>query len=245
MIKTLFFDIYQTLIDVDIEQKNIHKAWELFDNYIIKPGKAHINIPFEQLVQMQESRFYENKDRSIHHRDFKESIKEAFNKYYSLNIEDQALNNLIWEFRTRSREYFNLYPLVMDTLKKLAVKYTLATTSIAHGSYALKELEKLGIKQYFSHFILSSNSGYKKPSSQFFRIALEQTNTKPKEAIMIGDNLKEDIWGAQKLNIWTILIKNRITLKQHVNVIPDETVSIDNFDHIIDAVKRIEKYNLH
>lgn len=241
MIKTLLFDIYQTLIDVDIEQKNIHRAWEIFERYILSIGKDKLTIPFEQLVNIQSNKFYEGKDKRIHHRDFKESIREVFNYYYNLDINEEKLNELIWQFRTESRDYLNLYPLVTSTLEILANKYTLATASIAHESYAIKELEILGIKKYFSHFILSSNSGYKKPAIEFFRLALKQTNTHPEEAIMIGDNLQADIWGAQQLNIWTILIKNEITFKKISTITPTEIVSINHFNHVINAINNIEK----
>lgn len=241
MIKTLLFDIYQTLVDVDIEQKNIHKAWKIFDTYIINLGKSYIGIPFEQLVKRQENIFYEGKNRDVDHRDFKESIKEAFNKNYNIKLEDRVLEKLIWEFRTKSRDYYNIYPKVKDTLKKLASKYTLATASIAHGSFTMRELEELGIKKYFSHFIFSSNAGYKKPAKEFYETVLKQTNSQPHETIMIGDNLIQDIWGAQQLGIWTILIENPITLKSDSKIIPSEIVPVEHFDRLKKIIERIEQ----
>lgn len=241
MIKTLLFDIYQTLVDVDIEQKNIHKAWNFFDTYIVNLGKSYIGIPFEQLVKRQEIKFYEGKNRDINHRDFKESIREAFNDYYHINLEDKELEKLIWEFRTKSRDYCNIYPKVEDTLKKLANKYTLATASIAHGSFTMRELEELGIKKYFSHFIFSSNTGYRKPAKEFYDAVLRKINSQPHEAIMIGDNLRQDIWGAQQLNIWTILIANPISLKFDSKIVPNEIVPIEHFDRLEKAIEKIEQ----
>lgn len=245
MIKTLLFDIYQTLVDVDIEQKNMRNAWKIFDTYIINLGKSYIGIPFEQLVKRQENIFYEGKNRDVDHRDFKESIKEAFNTNYSIKPEDKELEKLIWEFRTKSRDYCNIYPKVKDTLKKLANKYILATASIAHGSFTMRELEELGIKKYFSHFMLSSNTGYKKPAKEFYNSVLKSTNSQPHETIMIGDNLYQDIWGAQQLGILTVLIANPITLKFDPKIIPNEIVPIEHFDELEKAIEKIEKGNLH
>lgn len=241
MIKTLLFDIYQTLVDVDVEQKNIHKAWNLFDTYIANLGKSYIGTPFEQLVKVQENKYYEGKNREVDHRDFKESIREAFNNYYKVGLEDRELEKLIWEFRTKSRDYYNVYPKVKDTLKKLANKYTLATASIAHGSFTMRELEELGIKKYFSYFIFSSNTGYKKPAREFYDVVLKQTNSQPHETIMIGDNLHQDIWGAQQLNIWTILMANPITLKFDSQIIPNEIVPTEHFDRLEKAIEKIEQ----
>ncbi len=241
MIKTLLFDIYQTLVDVDIEQKNIHKAWKIFDVYITNLGKSYIGIPFEELVKVQENKFYEGRNRDVEHRDFKESIKEALNNYYDVNIEDKELRKLIWKFRTESLDYYNIYPKVKDTLRNLVDKYTLATASITHSSFTMKELEKLKIKKYFSYFIFSSDTGYKKPAKAFYDIALRQTHSQPYETIMIGDNLHQDILGAQQLNIWTILIVNPITLKFDSQIIPNETVPIEHFDRLEKAIEKIEQ----
>lgn len=241
MIKTLLFDIYQTLVDVDIKQKNIHKAWMVFDTYITNLGKRYMGIPFEKLVKLQENKFYEGKNRDTEHRDFKEGIKEAFNNFYNVNLEDRILEKLIWEFRTKSRDYYNVYPKVKNTLKKLANKYTLATASIAHGSFTMRELEELGIKKYFSYFIFSSNTGYKKPAKEFYDVVLKQTHSQPHETIMIGDNLYQDIWGAQQLNIWTILIANPVTLKFDSKITPSEIVSIEHFDRLEKAIEKIEQ----
>lgn len=241
MIKTLLFDIYQTLVDVDIEQKNIRNAWKIFDTYIVNLGKNYIEIPFEQLAKRQENIFYEGKNRDVDHRDFKESIREAFNINYNIKAEDEELDKLIWEFRTKSRDYCNIYPKVKDILGKLANKYTLATASIAHGSFTMRELEELGIKKYFSHFIFSSNSGYKKPAKEFYETVLKQTDSQPYETIMIGDNLIQDIWGAQQLDIWAILIANPITLKFDPKIIPNEIVPIEHFDELEKAIEKIEQ----
>lgn len=241
MIKTIFFDIYQTLIDVDIEQKNIHRAWKIFDSFISKEYKVPNKNEFEQLVKIQENTFYEKKSRSINHRDFKESIREVFNSFYNIDVEEKKLDELIWEFRNKSRDYYNLYEDVKETLEMLAKEYVLATASIAHGSFTLRELKELGIDKYFSYFIFSSNSGFKKPSKEFYQYALEQVKSKPRECIMIGDNLVQDIWGAQQLKLWTILIKNPITSVFDSQIKPDEIVPVENFSMIKGAIKNIEQ----
>lgn len=241
MIKTIFFDIYQTLIDVDIEQKNIHNAWKVFDSFISEEYKKPIKNDFEQLVKIQENTFYEKKSRALNHRDFKESIREVFNNFYNIDVKGKKLDELIWEFRTKSRDYYNLYDDVKETLGILAKKYVLVTASITHGSFTLRELKELGIDKYFSYFILSSNSGFKKPSREFYEYALGQVKSMPQESIMVGDNLVQDIWGAQQLKLWTILIENPITSVFDSQIKPDEIVPVENFSMIKGAIKNIEQ----
>ncbi len=242
MITTLLFDIYQTLIDIDLSQKNLPNAWKVFDNFIQDVHNKRVISPFEGLVGVQNNNFYKKHDKNIYHRDFREDIREALYKNYDIKIEESKLSDLIWQFRNKSRAYYKLYPQVKETLKKLSSKYKLAVASIGHASYTVRELDELGIKDYFSYLFISSSVGYKKPSVEFFKSVLEQTNSRPNETIMIGDNLRTDIWGAQQLNIWTIYIRDTIIHQDNNNEItPNKTVSINNFKSLPKIVSEINE----
>jgi HAD superfamily hydrolase (TIGR01458 family) len=46
-----------------------------------------------------------------------------------------------------------------------------------------------------------------KPSAEFFRLALEDMDASPRETAMIGDDIRTDVGGAQKMGMFGILVK--------------------------------------
>lgn len=49
-----------------------------------------------------------------------------------------------------------------------------------------------------------------KPSEKYFNMALKRTNSKPENTIIIGDDINTDIFGANKLNVTSVLVKTGI-----------------------------------
>lgn len=74
-----------------------------------------------------------------------------------------------------------------------------------------------------------------KPSKTFFKIALDDMNIAPENAVMIGDDIINDIEGAQKAGIKGILVK---TGKYQQEAIDISSVTPDM---IIDSVKELRK----
>jgi putative hydrolase of the HAD superfamily len=60
--------------------------------------------------------------------------------------------------------------------------------------------------QYFNGAIIFSNEICKKPCKNIFLQALKKDNIIPNNAIMIGDNYKNDIIGAKKIGINTLYL---------------------------------------
>ena len=73
-----------------------------------------------------------------------------------------------------------------------------------------------------------------KPNKDFFSIAIESFKCKPNEIAMIGDDLVNDIYGAQKNDIIGILVKTGKFMSSDLkknDIIPD---------YIIDSIKDLE-----
>ena len=74
-------------------------------------------------------------------------------------------------------------------------------TKLARAEIQLKKIAHLGISDYIDFVITSEEVGAEKPSKRIFYAALDKLNCDPGEAVMIGDDLKKDISGAEKLGI--------------------------------------------
>ena len=67
-------------------------------------------------------------------------------------------------------------------------------------------LRGLGIEQYFDTITISSLSQAAKPAPKIFHLALEKHAVDPKDAVHVGDSLKEDVEGATKAGLTSVLI---------------------------------------
>ena len=79
---------------------------------------------------------------------------------------------------------------------------------IANQSFGTAErLRKWGLLRYIDVVAASAELGVAKPDRKIFDIAFEMANCSPKDGIMIGDRIDNDIIPAKKVGMKTIWIK--------------------------------------
>ncbi len=98
-----------------------------------------------------------------------------------------------FELRKSKDSKFLTYDYVIPLLKKLSQNYKLGL--ISNCTYYSAEIMKkeTSIFDYIDYEILSFQVGLLKPDLNIFLKMLEKANVKPEEALMIGDNLNNDI----------------------------------------------------
>lgn len=103
------------------------------------------------------------------------------------------------------------WELFDDTLPTLNILKNLGWNNIIvsnHVPELRKILEHLGLGGMFKDIINSAEVGYEKPNPMIYRLALEKTKGN-KDIWMIGDNIKADVIGAEKVGIKSILVRNK------------------------------------
>lgn len=99
-----------------------------------------------------------------------------------------------------------LYSDAAKCLEILSGRYKIGI--IANQSLGTKErLEQHGILQYIDLVIASEEEGVAKPDKRIFEIALNRSNCKPDEAVMVGDRIDNDIVPAKRMGMHTVWIK--------------------------------------
>ena len=143
------------------------------------------------------------------------AVNEPFEKIYDLAI------NFYKDNRKGDLEVMQLYglpklkwykedeELYADTvyvLERLSKKYKIGV--IANQSLGTAErLEQKGILKYIDLVIASAEEGVSKPDRRIFDIALSRAHCKPKNAVMIGDRVDNDIVPGKRIGMKTIWIK--------------------------------------
>ncbi|MBP5534727.1 MAG: HAD family hydrolase [Alphaproteobacteria bacterium] len=67
----------------------------------------------------------------------------------------------------------------------------------------VRKLKSLGLTNYVDLMVSNDEVGSDKPNPKMFKRALQKLNLKPKDVIMVGNDLERDIEGARKLGIST------------------------------------------
>lgn len=245
MKKVLFFDMYQTLVDTLIGDKKevVENSYRIiFSDFLIQNNidaeKANM---FYSKYKMLQDEFYLTHDQKTEHHDFKKVLAQTFQDIYTINIDDEVLNELIWRYRVLTRGDTRLYSGVKETLERLSKEYKIFIASYTQACYSLRELEELGVKSYFIGFVFSSDIGYKKMNDNFYKRCIEVSGMDAKDCVMIGDNTIEDMFMAHKNGMKTIWIKNPITMKKEgvCEVAHDKELAIEDFTMLDDLLNTL------
>ena len=203
-IRAVIFDCYSTLIDIktDEEKEEVFHYLSLYLQYYgakmnAESLKSALKSEREQYTYPKEERYLEI-DLEIVFRNVlkKERLDNPFLAESCCKL-----------FRVLSREHFQLFPDSLPVLEEMKKKgYPLAIVSDAQKVFCAQEGEILGITQFFSHTIMSTHFGFRKPDPRIFTIACTLLAIPPAEVVYIGNDLETDVKGAQGIGMKAILL---------------------------------------
>ncbi|ENH95962.1 hypothetical protein J416_13329 [Gracilibacillus halophilus YIM-C55.5] len=249
MIRTILFDLDDTLlwdkksvkqafeqtcqlaeekygIDKEaLEEKVREQAKELYQEYETYEFTQLIGInPFEGLWgNFLDDHTYFKKMAEI----VPDYRKKAWtNGLAQMGINDASFGEYLAEqFPMYRKQSPFVYEETFSVLKKLQGDYQLVM--LTNGSPDLQQT-KLSItpelKAYFDHIIISGAFGKGKPDPDLFEHALDVAEADREQSIMVGDNLKTDILGANRAGITSVWI-NRENKQALKDITPDYEIT--------------------
>ena len=132
-------------------------------------------------------------------------------------------------------EYINVCPTkpylidgALELLESITGKYGLHIITNGFDEIQGVKLRSGGIEHFFKEVITSGRAGYQKPEKEIFDFAIKEANTKPEEALMIGDNPLSDIEGAYLAGIDQVFYNPD---DQHCPIIP--TLEIKSLSELL------------
>lgn len=111
-------------------------------------------------------------------------------------------------FRALSAVRLRLFPWTLPLLgglREAGAKIYLLSN--AQACFTRDELEMLGLSHRFNGILLSSEAGWKKPSPQFFGIAMQRFSLSPANCIYVGNDLRDDVGGAREAGMKSVYIE--------------------------------------
>jgi putative hydrolase of the HAD superfamily len=141
--------------------------------------------------------------------------------------------------RAASRYRLQLYPGVEHTIKQLLPNYHLAIITDGQTAYAIPELNAVGLFGYFDPVIVSGDFGYRKPDKRLFARALTAMQMEPSEVVFVGNDMYNDVLGAEALGIKTVFFQSNQGQQEERGVEPDYIIY--NFPELLNAVRFFER----
>jgi HAD superfamily hydrolase (TIGR01662 family) len=208
MIHHLLFDLGGTLMH---SQEDWADTFALADLALSQKLHEH-NIELDTKVfRAYLQKYYDQRDRDNYETTYHFVLRELLVELGYAEVDETVLRSALDAMYSTTQGNWVLEEDAIETLQKLKSKeYCLGIFSNAGDDKDVQELiERFGIRSYFDFVLTSAACYYRKPHPRAFEIALAQWSVSPKDAVMIGDSLQADIYGAKRLNMHTVWITRR------------------------------------
>lgn len=213
MIKNIIFDLDNTIIEDKDDDALYYKEALRNCGY---SEDDYLNVynaldDYEQTLS-EENRFY-SRETVI------EFLNTKLNTNYDIKLVDE-LNKVIGKY------WINSVFLPENTLKYLTSKYKLYVFTNWFKVAQTERLQNIGYLKYFTKVFGSDTVGAK-PYLSSYNTVLDNIGALPSECIMIGDNKKCDILGANNAGISAILFDYNVKRDKKEIFAPDYKVITD------------------
>ncbi|UCG54480.1 MAG: HAD family hydrolase [Dehalococcoidia bacterium] len=206
MIKAVFFDLYQTLINYDPPREM--ELARIINEYGIEVTKEVIHRP---MIIADEFIYKEHARLPITKRS-KSEQKALYSQYQTIILEEAGIeptpeliqNNI---FKMQQVTFHRvLFDDVLPALKQLDNNGIILGLISNIDSDISPLFNKLGLTPLLKVVVTSLDCGYHKPQPEIFQQAASEAGVKVSESIYIGDQYQIDVLGAKEAGMKGILI---------------------------------------
>ena len=199
MIKTIFFDVDDTLYDeVHPKIKAEMQTAEYIAAELGRPFLEIYNAFIKAKNEIVDTSYDPNTNNRAHwYERMLKSLKIT-------TLDPEKLSEKYWDIMQSSIEPYHDFKCVAPVL---AGKYELYTLTDELHEIQLSKLTKLGLLPYFKGTVSSTNVGVLKPHPKLFQYAMEVTGSTPETSMMVGDNPSKDVKGGKAAGMATAWIQ--------------------------------------
>ncbi len=196
--KHIFFDLDRTLWD--FETNSIQTLNEIFYNLSLDKKIGDFNNFLKIYKPNNEKLWNQYRNGKLKKEILRYKRFEDVLVYFGIN--DVALAKKIGDdYVYNGPLKKKLFPDTIEILEYLKKKYPLYIITNGFKEVQEVKMKTSDIDKYFQHVFISEDIGWQKPNIEIFNYVLKYVNAKPKDSLIIGDDLKVDILGAKNAGI--------------------------------------------
>ena len=223
-IKNIFFDLDHTLWDFE---RNSALTFDLlFKKYnldIDLNSFLKVYIP----INLKYWRLYRNESISKEYLRFNR-LNDVFKKL-KINISSDLIKKISYDYIEYLPNFNHLIDGAHELLLYLKNKYKLFLITNGFRNVQANKLKNSRIDNFFDSVYDSESIGVKKPNPLIFNFALNDSNSKASESIMIGDSFEADIQGSLAVGMKAIHYINFGEKEHNECIIVNNLLSIKEF----------------
>ena len=133
--------------------------------------------------------------------------KAIQNSEFKIQNSSALAEQLSEDFLNMTTARFSLLEGAEELVRYLAKKYPLTVVTNGFVEVQYEKFDKSGLRDCFSHIVLSEEVGCQKPNPRIFEEALRMNGLQAEDVVMIGDSWSSDIKGAINAGIDQIWIR--------------------------------------
>lgn len=208
--KLIMSDLDNTLLPIYTQDKFV-EIWfrdiaEKFREYGLDAARAAagVNRGIRAMLYNESGRknidvFYEEAEKSSGYT--REQLEPPTVDYYSTTFEN------VYEI-TLPNPYA---PQIADLMRRKAKYAVVATMPVFTIEAVAMRMKWVGLKpEMFDHVTTARNSSFCKPNPRYFQEILDRFGARPHEALMIGNDVREDMLPCRGLGIDVFLVTNHM-----------------------------------
>jgi putative hydrolase of the HAD superfamily len=136
--------------------------------------------------------------------------EQAFRR---LGLRNLAVAHALGDAFTRTRsERMHFFPGALETLLELRARgHRLALLTNGGAAFQREKIERFALAPLFDVVLVEGELGYGKPDPRVFERALRALGAAPQEALMTGNDLRSDIYGAKRAGVRAVWIDHART----------------------------------
>ncbi|MFP5225722.1 MAG: HAD family hydrolase [Actinomycetota bacterium] len=230
-VNAILFDFGHTLMDFGRTEDALKGAYSVIREKLVHWVEDHSPPEVDELVERVAAEI----DRMVEHSYAQQAVEELdifelFSHAFSgmgYELPQELLREVIEIDHEALRQTVRIDPETIATLELLrerGLKIGLVSNVVQLPELLHRDLAEFGIAERVDAVALSSEVGIRKPRPQIFEYALEKLDTKPVDAVFVGDRLVDDIAGAHALGMKAILTHQYRQEQPDDDIVPDATV---------------------
>lgn len=240
--EVVFFDLYGTLIDIRTDEQS-DAAWQALYDCVRDLGAEYGS------VEEMRDRFDKLETREMVHQANRAIVRNGWDEFDILPVYrsllmhrdeeaekklalPQAALKAAWAFRQGSTSMIRLYPGALDMIQTLQdAGVVVVLLSNAQACYTRPELEMTGLSSVLDDVIISSEEKIRKPARDLYMLALDREFVTAKNALMVGNDEKNDIIGANSAGIDAAYFRTEISPANDPQVSEHAVCSFNGADY--------------
>ncbi len=207
--KAIFFDLGETLVTQNIEDNMVTiGALEKISKLL------PIRKTSSQLFSMYQIGYQINQTfRSTHHVEIPiqswmiQLLRRALRHEPSESLVEEAIQ-IVVAARARNAKILHRAQSILEKLSRQKRQLGVISNISSHN-LAVEILREVGLLGYFDTIVTSAQTGIRKPDLGIFLFALKQFDLDPREAAIVGDSERHDVWGGTITGMKTVLLSRK------------------------------------